>query len=490
MSEITDIPVEMQIKILDYLDYESMKNACLACKDWNAIILSSKKFINSTKIVIGLMDLEFLNSNNHLQMTKISRMSNSLVLDGHKENIRGHILQEHELKQIVGVINEFSEPIASLTIQKFTVNCYQYFNQIIQACSNLKELELKEIMRVKDAKELESEMNCIKNLDKLIINDFGSLLEQMEMRHRYYCSFERKKKSLQEHTTVECLNKIEGLNTLIIRRISLFSGKILTPKFNWNHLKVIECDDLYANAGLSWENLINAAALGAKASLDCFNARLTGYLMEKIRLQRNITQMKIDLNYDMVRIICCCEREDKFNHLKILKIRKRELKFDKHPGKYEKISEKCLNFFMEKFPNVKLLDISSTAAQYLFSVFENHDDPSFRIQGFHAVKKLKINKLRECNTMKRVMTFPSLETLEIVDSEYSDIAEIGDFGKRNETLRHVIIINYKSPINLEMWMHCSEIFPTAQRFDVTDALTRGKHVRTREEIELMIMKRN
>lgn len=204
--------------------------------------------------------------------------------------------------------------------------------------------------------------------------------------------------------------------------------------------------------------------------------------------------MKVDLNFDIAQIIGNPIMEDnafsmQFDYLKTLKMRKRDV--TAHDAMsilnlhYREYNERDFNDFMTQFPNVDFLDISSSAACFHFSVFDGRD-PDFEIQGFHAVKKLKTDTMRNCAAMKRIMTFPNLETLEIVDCDISDIAEMGNFGIKNDTLRHLIIC-YKGPINIGMWTECLTHLPTVIQFEVTEASTGAKYVLTRNDVEQLLM---
>lgn len=232
MTEITDLPVEILNKILNCLDYESMKNACLVCKDWEEIISSLIKFTRSTKIVFKV-DNKFLTTNKTLKLTRIS---DSVVFDGQLD-VCCRVLQEEEVNQMQKFISGFSDMVKYLTIQKFTVKFNQSFNQITEVCQNLKKLKFSGVMtkRRDHRDELEPEMITIERIDKLILDNSRLLLEQIKVKHVDFFFIMNPTSSHHHYLddfSVQCLNEVESLNTLILLRCVFNLENILIRNFN------------------------------------------------------------------------------------------------------------------------------------------------------------------------------------------------------------------------------------------------------------------
>lgn len=469
MSEITDLPEKVLCKILGYLDYGSMKQACLVCKDWNTIISNSKQFIDSTKIVIKF-DQNSCDTTNLLKVERMSRISDCIefVGVGKRSNalysfpvISSKLLTEMFCKIIDGT----SAAITCMSFKNFMWNDSFQLKQITQVCPNLKELEFEMIQC-----SFMWYTNRAQKLHKLTYNNCVYRY-MIDVKH-LDIFIHKSEKDTDPKLLVQFLNNIDTLDTLILQRcrfrFAYYEQNFLLPKFRWSHLKIIDPNfekitDKFNGIG-HWKKLINSAAAGAKLSLESDNSRqyliLFQSLLKTICGQKNITQMKIDYHHE--QMIKMFDGPMKFDHIKTLKIRKSE--------SFKELNERNLVALMTYFPNVDSLDIR---LGHHGSLVKN------RLQTF---KNLKIGSLNEYPKLKRMMDFPEVETLEVTECKYSDLVDIDFFLSKLLELRR-LIIHYKSSININMWMKCYAKFPSVQEFEIIKDSTGVQHVKTRTEVE-------
>lgn len=320
------VPVEIQRKILDYLDHESMLKASRVCKSWNDIISTSSKFLKSTEVNLNA---------NEISNSQLTRKYRHLIINGGNYELR-----KPDLLSISNVCEylETLEFVPDKMAFRFFHFCGQMqekhenamtlaympdFIEFLKLCVNLKTLHLRFSDKTKDHQPLGKVVAKLPKLRSLTLVGCDWLVKYLDVEDLEHICLVRfdvqvlNKKSTQDNHIVEFMNKQQNLNKIEFQGIELKSAVVLKPKFQWRNLKIV---DIYTQMNNNWQKLIDVAGPGSKISVgEEVDLGFTPPLLMMIKNQPNITKVTYQMRtYDYLIEV---DESTKLNHVRELAIR-------------------------------------------------------------------------------------------------------------------------------------------------------------------------
>lgn len=514
LSEIPRLPEEVMRQILDNLDYKSMLQCSQVCKLWHDIISKSRKFLDSM--------------NFHLQV----RTTQPLTIDWatkHRYLEEADSTFSYGLPYLtidnLGVISSVSENLVSLRFtspKKVVQDTIRWLHSVLsrfellallQSCVNLKELYIKkypEILGRGDWIYLISQVNVkLPKLTHLTLDDCDWLLDYFFIDNLESLRDLRHKNACNPAYIIKFLKRLQHVDDIELRSVNLRSAidSNFVPHFKWKSLKLSHLDFIGTceHTQNNWQILFYVAQQDAEIEMGekvhNFSARP---LLEMIMHQPRITRMKLELMSYPKRFLTN-EPDEKFQYVKELKIRR--CMFEN--GKFEEdldVDENALlkmEEIMRRFDNVEILDMDFECAKFIY----NNDPTRLLRPVFQNVKHLKIDSLSKCFSMLSTVTFPSLETLELIslvrerkcsattvenvhrnNNLHDEFQTEANAGRNNPTLKK-LIVHYEGKcqdIQQDTWQLMMGKFSTVQEFEIFNPAANYRVVMKTVDIVKMI----
>lgn len=460
---IRDLPIRLLFGILCLLDYNSVLNVCLVCREWNEIISTSEKFLDTTDVNLAF------NVNNCTQLTRQYRSLRIQLVDN-------TLLGRSFLKQI----NNVCDSLTHVVIQGPSTISSKDFIGFFKLSTNLTHLKMSNFSQ--HGSNSSNSFACLSKLQNLHLESCDWLLKHIDVRSLRTLTIEC---SMDNSAVVHFLNNLHRLQRLILIQRNLQADVHLTPKFRWSHLKFRNVP-ASVEEDFSWQRniqkLMDVAGQNAKISIEGENDdTFSAALFNMIQCQKRITSIKIELRA-FPRQFYSKRLETKFSHIKSLKLRQ----YDKKNETVNEFDFATLFFdeIKKLFVNVEILDIDYRASLHIVS---NHKEEILTI--FPKVTHLKIDDLRFCMfeyifRMSKYVVFPSIEKLEVQNAFYMN----GDYSFRaiRSTLRKLILHYRRYGVFDDIWRRNLCTFPTVKEFEVFDHTKGEKFVKTRGEIIEML----
>lgn len=500
-TAINQLPIEVVSSILDFLDYGSMLEASLVCRDWNNIISTSKIFLNSTIVALRIMERSKF---------KLTRKYLHLYLETGPPST----LNKSTLDQISNVC----ESLETFDFEgRVPASTQKVFIKFLNHCVNLQQLSITINSVATEERAQQPKHKFAAKLQNLkyfsLIGDCDYwLLKNVNIQNLE--SLRLSDYHFSDCAIVPFMNKLLKLDSIRLNGIDLNSTENLVPQFKWKYMKIdfiiinfTMSDDMQRN----WQNLFDVAAQDSKLSIESgVVPEVAKPLLEMIMNQQNITKMKLEMNSYPDKFLRG-EDDKKFKYIKELKLRKLPLWEDYVTSKEEQmrneiIQKRKMSDIMQKFENVQFLDLDVMSSVFL------RDGTEERRAVFSKVKRLRINSVTKYEIMWKTVIFPSLETLEL-DLEKSEKREkpkfldffihngtdeteimkegiVAEFytetgaGQNHSTLKKLVVIyeNAFHDFHINLWRHAMNRFPSVQEFVVFNPTTGEQNVKTRSEI--------
>lgn len=414
--DLSCIPEEILLKILEFLDYRDMLWSTLVSKKWNELISNSQGFLKNTKLVVVLEESrKTLNEMECAFNRKYQNVKFKCV----------HTIGFEELTpKIVGHMLKLKDSCKALSMEGIVFS-YQSFEPMLDFIRQFQSLEELEILATRPTKNisksevkpavmpklkvLKMERNCDWMFKNLVCENLEVLNISTTYGSRYFESREKPIKSL-----IKFLNQHHNIKSLSLSKLNLECDEELLPKFKWKELQIYKNEKkCYTNVFKNWNNLINAADNDSKVFIETIsgvghfggspysqgsNNFLLNFLNTVGKCEK-ITGMRINMNYTILD-----RYEDFYDRLKPMEwIKALEVYFSNDYRYCESFHANEVESFFRILPNVEDLYLDYEATRFFKS--EN----SF---AFTKVKNLRLQRATEHKPQKYL---PALESMEIMN---------------------------------------------------------------------------
>lgn len=450
------LPDEVLLEIFGYLKHSDLVNNCLVSKRWDTVISESSLFLNKTRLKVTLHGgSEFQRKNyRHVQMTL---MSKNLL---------------YNLECIGNNLN-------SLFIETYKKLAVDDFIQLLKCATNLKSLRLGLLASVagnnvnpkrpKVTMEQLSELECppeiiqyIKctKMTNLIINNYYPLL----------------KLELVAQDIIEFLNELDELESLDLRKFLLVSTeksptwsrefplkRLTLSYYDAGAIQVANRVDQHLEI---WRNLIKLMCVDSIITIQFrFPERS---LMHLLRLCSE--NKKID------NISLYCSGFQRTHEIGALNLELPQVKtLDIGLIDNENVrSTELFHLLLKLFPNIETLIILNIPAKQL--------DLSI-IATFANLRCIHTSSPICCNLV--YVSFPKLETLNLIYFEPSNLESLKRFTKNQKKLKHIKIDSLKGDTVAQAENICHTLYKFVSELETVEMTSplHPKILRTRSEFE-------